>query len=116
MTTIEGSERERRLAQNQALYRRVNESLEELNTSFSFVTPYPDFVCECANTGCNEPIQLDLKEYESIRANPLRFAVYPDPSHVYPDVETTVEHNDRYWVVEKQRTGAEVAKELDTRS
>jgi hypothetical protein len=109
-------ERKRRLGRNQSLYRRVNESIEELNEGFAFVIPYPAFVCECANTGCIQQIQLDIAEYEQVRRSPVQFAIYPDTSHLYPDAERVVFQNDRYWIVEKMGAARAVSEELDPRS
>jgi hypothetical protein len=92
-------ERALRAAQNQALFREVNERIEALNTGFSLVLPMGDWVCECADDNCSERMSLTPAEYEAIRRHPDRFPVLP--GHEVPEVETVVEVNDRYVVVEK---------------
>jgi hypothetical protein len=39
--------------------------------------------------GCNQLVELSVREYEEIRAHPRRFVLVP--GHESPDVETVVE-------------------------
>lgn len=111
--TIELQERS---AQNQALFRDVNERVGELTAALNQVTPRSDWVCECADNECFEPIEMSLEEYKALRQHPTRFAVVAEDIHVYPDAERIVERTDRYWVVEKFELAGRVATELDPRS
>jgi hypothetical protein len=104
------------MAQNQALFREVNERIKPLNEAFSFVSRLNDFVCECPVETCTAPIPMSVEEYESVRARADRFAVAPSDEHVGQGVERVVEKHDRYWVVEKVGRGREVAEHLDPRS
>jgi len=104
--------RRRRAAENQALFRAVNERIDELNRTFDQFTPYGSWTCECASTDCIDRVQLTLAEYEEVRAEPTHFAVFPSEPHVFADVERVVGRNDRYWTVEKLGVGAERATEL----
>jgi len=108
--------RELRAAHNQALFRSVNERMEELNQTFDDLEPYGAFMCECFSTDCHEPIEMTLEEYEAVRARPNRFAVVADPSHVDPQVEEVVNKGKRYWTVDKKGSAAALARELDERS
>jgi hypothetical protein len=59
MTTTEGLDAQReRAAVNQSLFREVNELIEQLLPSASFV----DFLCECASTGCKGVVSLTIQE------------------------------------------------------
>ncbi len=116
MALTETADRPERLARNQSMYRQVNERIEDVNRAFSFVTELNEFVCECANDGCSRPISLTIEEYEQIRAEPTRFAVLPNESHVFPDIEDVVGRTDRFWTVEKRNKSAIVARALDPRS
>jgi hypothetical protein len=98
-----------RAALNQKLFREVNEQVKEVNEPFSEVVAAPDWVCECADTGCVEKISMTMDEYEALRAQPTHFAVAPHASHVYFEVENVVGQTDRYWIVEKIGTAAAVA-------
>ena len=106
----EQEEQARKAAKNQALFRDVNERIEELVGK----TWHPEFVCECADEHCIETLELSLAEYESIRASPIRFPV--KVGHDYPEFERVVALSDGYAVVEKIGAAAEVAKTLDPRS
>jgi hypothetical protein len=110
--------RERRAAQNQSLFREVNERIEPLHQRFNSITAsrLNDFICECANEGCSEMVALSVEEYESIRETPKRFFVAPSEEHVWLDVERIVEQRDRYWVVEKLGVAGKMATGLDPRA
>ncbi|HLM94169.1 MAG TPA: hypothetical protein VK273_10185 [Gaiellaceae bacterium] len=106
----EQEEQARKAAKNQALFRDVNERIEELVGE----AWHPDFVCECADEHCVEKLQLSLREYEEIRASPVHFPV--KVGHESADFERVVALSDGYAVVEKIGSAAEVAKKLDPRS
>jgi hypothetical protein len=102
-----------RAARNQSLFRDINERIEQLNQAFETVLPLSEWVCECADAGCVEHIELSLAEYEALRADGNRFAVVP--GHEVADVERVVDRFERYVVVEKLGAGAAVAVENDPR-
>jgi hypothetical protein len=102
-----------RAARNEALFRRVNERVEEVNQAFEPLLGDADFFCECADVECMEKIRMTLTEYEQLRTNPTHFAV--KPGHVLPENERVVEERVRYLVVEKFGRAGERAAELDSR-
>jgi hypothetical protein len=104
-----------RLAHNQALFRKVNERVRDVNEPFSEVMAAPDWVCECADTACVEKIAMTIGEYEALRSNSKHFAVAPSPSHVYFEVENVVGQSERYWIVEKIGTAAAEVVASDSR-
>jgi hypothetical protein len=108
--TKEQEEQARKAAKNQALFRDVNERIEELVGK----AWHPAFVCECADEHCVETLELSLREYEEIRASPVHFPV--KVGHDYPEFERVVAVSDGYAVVEKVGAAAEIAKKLDPRS
>jgi hypothetical protein len=111
------SEVQERAAHNESRYRALNERMEPSNAVHVWVDPpMPDWVCECANTGCMKPVRLTIDEYEAVRANATHFFVLPGDEHLSPAVERVVQRHDRYWVVEKIGEAAEVSEELDPRS
>jgi hypothetical protein len=106
---------ERRVGENQALFRDVNERVraaKDGRTAWVGISPW---VCECADENCTERIMMSLDEYEELRANPTHFAVVPDTTHVVPDAERIVEKHEHFWVVEKLGEAAETAEERDVR-
>jgi hypothetical protein len=104
-----------RMARNETLIRQVNERVKDVSDVFAGLDPSPvDFVCECGNADCTEPVSLTLGEYERVRSVPTHFFVVPD--HVIPGVEAIVREGDGYVIVEKVADEAHVAKETDPRS
>ena len=104
-----------RLAQNEVLYRSVNEGLEPVNQSLEDALKLPsEWVCECADTGCTTRVRATVAEYESVRAKARQFLVYP--GHVDPSVEHVVRGNERFTVVEKLDASATVAESTNPRS
>ena len=103
--------REERVGKNEGLFREVNERIREVTTYDGDV----EFLCECGNSECVQPISMTLAEYESVRLEPTRFAIVP--GHEIPDVEDVVERNERFAVIVK-RPGVptQVATETDPRS
>jgi len=115
MAAESAEEREARGARTQSLYRDVNERVKELNGAFGSVLPLGDWICECADQSCSERLELTQAEYERVRSDPRRFAVAPDPAHLYADIERVVEQNERYWVVEKYGIAGDLAASVDPR-
>ena len=104
--------KQRRAAANEATIRDVNEGIERGQWPGEEDSPV-GFRCECAQLGCNQLIELTVREYEEVRANPRRFVVVP--GHESPDVETVVESRRRYVIVEKLDQAAKVAERHDPR-
>src|SRR5215213_8942046 len=104
-----------RAAQNQALFREVNERIESLNGPFTAEAPISDLVCECADGACTERIGVTATEYERVRGDGSRFLVAPADSHYFADVERVVERHERFWVVEKFEHAGRVASSLHPR-
>jgi hypothetical protein len=109
------TDRPSRAAGNQALFREVNERVEELNRAMPVDDPLREFICECAAQSCFERIELTFGEYERLRSASTDFAVAPSLEHVLPDIEVVVERTDRYWVVRKLGEAGEVAEDTDPR-
>jgi hypothetical protein len=108
-------DRQRRLGENEALFRQVNERVKELNRAFSVVLDRGDFLCECGDKSCVERVSLTPEEYERIRSDPTQFVVRP--GHVAPEVEEVVLATDGYDIVRKRESEAEeVAVRTDPRS
>jgi hypothetical protein len=108
------SERAVRAAKNETLFREINERIAELNAAFEAILPTSEWICECADQACIEPIPMSFEEYEQIRENPVRFAVRP--GHEVPELERVVEERDGYLVVEKIGVAQQVAEARDPRA
>lgn len=103
--------RKDRIAQNEALFRAVNERIEDVPSPQSRFT---DFLCECGNGDCTESLSLTKDEYEYVRSSPTLFVVAP--GHVIEDVETVVEETERFAVVQKHPDETAIARATDPRS
>ena len=109
-------ERQERAAQNQSLFRDVNERVKELNESYHITDPITEWVCECASDDCFDRIEMSAREYENLRRHGSRFFVYPTEQHVWPEAENVVERTPNYWIVEKIELSGEIAEAYDPRS
>ena len=96
-------ERGRRLAHNEALFRDVNERLQELNETFSGLSGVMEIVCECGSLDCAELLSITPGEYQRIRSDSTWFAIVA--GHEVDAVEIVVEHTATYDIVQK-RPGA----------
>ena len=93
------SARDRRIGRNEALLRSVNERIEEVGGAFTLHNEPLEFVCECANLDCTEPVSLRRSEYQRARQEPTWFIVVE--GHETPDVERVVGRIGEYLLVEK---------------
>jgi hypothetical protein len=101
--------RAERLARNQSLFRSINERIVVLRSSTD--QPRSHFLCECASAGCVEHITITRAQYQHVRSNPVTFAVFPNPAHVFVDVERIVDRHPGHWVVQKFAAQTEFAHE-----
>ena len=107
-------ERTRRIGLNEALFRSINEKVEDLNRDFGRITGTIGIVCECGNIRCTERIDIPVVEYEQLRREPTHFAVAP--GHDVADVEQVVLMCESYHVVAKRPgEAAELAKTTEPR-
>ena len=107
-------ERERRLGLNEAMFREVNERVEEVNQAFGSITGQFDIFCECGDVTCAERLSVPMSEYERVRQEATRFLLIP--GHEDPTVESVVETHEGYVIVEKEGMDVEqVAEATDPR-
>lgn len=99
-----------RLGANQALFRDINNRVENLVGQSIAAVPRTDFLCECADATCVEHLSISLDEYRAVRENPRLFAVAPADKHVFQEVERVSSRSDRYWVVEKLGEAAKIVE------
>lgn len=104
-------DRYEKAAQNQSLFREVNERIEELAEQGPLGSM--DIICECSDLNCAETIQIEHDEYNAIREHPNRFPIRA--GHESHDVERVVDRHASYTVVEKLNSGRAVAEALDPR-
>ena len=107
---------EKRRAQNEVLFREVNERIEAISQELSDRERPPvrlELVCECGREDCTEMLEATVTEYESVRGNARHFLVLPG----HEDIETApvVERTNRFLVVEKLDEEGKFAIERDPR-
>ena len=111
--------RKERQVKNEVLFRTLNERVREVVESLQLdeLVGGEDreaYLCECADATCVERMSLTRDEYERLRESPIRFGVVP--GHVVADIETVVEANGRFTVVEKDKGERAIAQATDPRS
>jgi hypothetical protein len=108
-------EREARVGTNEALFRKVNERIEQLNEPLATVTDTFEVICECDDPGCVTQISMASDAYERVRTDATLFIVAP--GHENSEIEDIVETQSVYHLVRKHvGLPARIAEETDPRS
>jgi hypothetical protein len=106
---------EERIGLNEAVFREVNERIEDLAEGFGLASQPLDLVCECGDASCRERITMTHAEYEELRSESHRFAVYP--GHESPGLERVVDRREGYDIVQKEQGVPEqIAERTDPRA
>jgi len=108
-----------RLAKNEALFREVNERIQEVDEHLQGPgmdeSSLWEFICECADETCFERVELLPKEYESVRDDSRQFVIVP--GHEVGGIEQVVSRKERFTIVEKTAgEPARIAVETDPRA
>ena len=101
------SEREQRLAANEAYFRDVNERVQEHVKEVAGSAAMFNILCECSSMACAERIAVSAAEYGEAHRDPRQFIVAH--GHLQLDIEEPVEHTDRYEIVRKLAEAGDVA-------
>lgn len=107
------SERERRQGLNEAVFRQVNERINDVYEAFELDPQKLHLMCECGDPTCNERLSMPVADYEKMRADSRQFAVIP--GHADHAVEDVAEHEEKYDIVRKRGEAAELAEQTDPR-
>jgi hypothetical protein len=107
-------ERARRIAENQALFRSINERIVGLNDAFGPITESMVVICECGDVLCVEQLYLDIPTYERVRSDATQFVVRP--GHEIPEEEVLMRTETFCLVRKYPGLPAEIATDLDPRS
>jgi hypothetical protein len=105
---------ERRIARNEAAFRKANEDISTTAEALGVDMPVP-LICECADPSCKEIIKLRLEDYAEVRAHPRRFLNAPGHHVAAHGVADVVAEREGYVIVEKRGYAGEVAERLDER-
>jgi hypothetical protein len=107
------TERQERIARNEAMFREANERAKAWEERHRLEGETELYFCECANPDCLEKVRLREADYERVRSDPRRFVIVP--GHELPDVETVIERNEGWMIVEKAPELAPTVEALDPR-
>jgi hypothetical protein len=105
-------ERRERIARNEAMFRKANERARAWDERHSD-SEVASYFCECAQTKCRERVRLGEADYERIRSDSRRFVIVP--GHELPDLETVIEQNEGWAIIEKAPEVAPTVEALDPR-
>jgi hypothetical protein len=105
-------ERSERLAENEAIFRAGNESIDKAVGDKVEKAPY---LCECGEESCFARVALTSAEYEAVRAYPARFFVVPGHEDLTAG-EVVLKQYDRYTLVEKQGQERELVERRHPRA
>lgn len=96
---------ERRLAENEVIFRQVNEDVKEFVLENASDKKWENkklrFYCECSNMDCRSRIQITAKEYDAVHSNKKRFIIRP--GHDIPEIEKIINNKVTYVVIEKYK-------------
>jgi hypothetical protein len=101
-------DRKRRIAENEARFRAINDRLEKDVRTLGLDAEPTEFVCECGNIDCALTVSLTLDEYQHARDDAMLFVVLP--GHEIPDAEDVLARTDRYVVVRKHAEAAPIVE------
>jgi hypothetical protein len=93
------NERKRRIGENEAIFRSVNEEVRKLTATLTASSGTMKVVCECGVRSCTDQFQIETAAYADVREDPTLFVV--KPGHDLPETETVVAKDDLYWTVRK---------------
>jgi hypothetical protein len=106
--------RDERVAENEATFRYANERIRDKAIEVEHAGGFVPFICECADPGCTDLLQMTLGEYEGVRADPHTFTIAR--GHEAGASERVVGGDgDRFAVVEKRPPGQEITERTDPR-
>lgn len=97
--------RKRRLAENQTLFREINERIGATAEGQGTDAHVYEFVCECSSLECFERLELTVRDYGRVRERAQRFVVLS--GHERPEIEDVVERLGRAAIVEKRGAAAD---------
>jgi hypothetical protein len=104
----------RRLAENEALFREINErSRPNAADVWAHQQAYL-FVCECSDAGCGVRLALTESNYECVRSQARWFLVAR--GHASPEIERVLERHEHFEIVEMRGDAARLAEHWDSRA
>jgi hypothetical protein len=81
--------RERRLTENELLFREVNERIDDVGSQLGGQDTTYEFLCECSDPECVERVSLTIAQYRRLRSRPVLFVLVK--GHEITAIERVVE-------------------------
>jgi len=106
----------RRIAENEARFRVVNEKIEAARLRLQADPITLPFVCECGRLECLQTVRLTIAEYESVRSDGTCFVCVPGHEITVGGVGRVVQDTRSYVVVQKIGVAGDVAEQHDPRA
>jgi len=106
--------RERRLAENEIRFRKLNERLRAASGTWDPGEGQLELVCECGHDDCALAIYPSPTEYERVHGDEAQFMIVP--GHERPEVEDVVLDRGEWLVVRKRGEAAAIAADADPRA
>lgn len=100
------SERNERIARNEASFRELNDRLDSDVHRGNTEPDFAGFVCECGNEDCDTTIRVALDSYAEVRRDDKLFMIVP--GHEVPGAEDVVDERNGYVVVRKHDDVADI--------
>jgi hypothetical protein len=86
-------------AENQYRFNAANNRFRDLVAGRVRAEQRIPFLCECADDGCLETVELDLAEYQHLHENEHVFVIVP--GHPRVEGEVVLQREDRFEQVDK---------------
>jgi hypothetical protein len=99
-------ERKRRVGENEAVFREVNEMVRPVEPTWMRI------LCECGDRACRDHVVVAQDEYSRVREDARLFLIRP--GHESVETESVISKNLEYWIVRKlPGLPAEIARATD---
>lgn len=106
------TDRQERLALNEALFRAANERMTDWEERHR-IAGTELYFCECADPECRQKVPLRESDYERVRRSSDHFFVVP--GHEVDEVEILIESHEEWVVIQKKPEVREVVEATDPR-
>lgn len=101
------------MAETEAMFREVNEAIEDVARTHGDDHHVYGFLCECGDPNCVDMIDMSMRNYERLRQNGSRFAIVE--GHDTPSIETIVAKNVDFSTVEMFGEASDLAEACNPR-
>lgn len=108
-------ETKRRIAENEVLFRAVNERIERAGERLGLEESTLPFICECGRPTCVVVIRATVRQYEDVRAGSRRFMCATGHELTAGGIARVVQEERGYVVVEKLGSAGDIAEANDPR-